>query len=91
MLLGPAAIALAPRAGEPVTVFFNPLLPLSDAIGALAPAGGAFVRLGPARAIIRSDDPDIVQNLYRHGALLVLRSPFAAGCEASARRDGAPA
>ncbi|TDQ84035.1 hypothetical protein A8950_0581 [Dongia mobilis] len=65
-------------ANRPLAVFaWN-----QDAIGIVVAAGGRIVRPGgvPGSVIAIADDPEILANLYRSGAFLVLRADTAVGC-----------
>lgn len=78
--LAPAALALAPRAGEPVAVVASPWAPKAPAI--VAAADGVLIDAGRARivAIATSDASDFVARLYRAGAALVLDGRGAGLC-----------
>jgi hypothetical protein len=92
---GPALLLLAasvvwtgtalawPRAGQPVAAVFPSDMSAEAAFrGAVAAGAEAVLGTGALHSIVvaRSDDPSFIQNLYGHGAVIVLRAPVAGGC-----------
>jgi hypothetical protein len=80
--LVPAALALAPRPADPVTVLVPPWAAAGEAARVVAAADGALVATARAGriAIARSADEDFVSRLYRAGALVVIDARAVSAC-----------
>lgn len=77
-----AIVVLQPREGQAVAAVFADRSGESALAGTIAAGADAVQAFGASKYIViaRSNDPDFVVNLYRRGALLVMRAPDAAGC-----------
>jgi TctA family transporter len=80
--LGPAAIALAPKAASPVAIVAAPWAAAGEAARIVAAADGSIMAAtGDGHvAIARSGAQDFVARLYRAGALIVLDAALVAAC-----------
>lgn len=76
------AIALTPRAANPVAVVMPPWAADDAAIRAVANAGGLMTATahGGRIAVARFDSADFVTQLYRAGALFVLDATIVTSC-----------
>jgi len=79
--LGPAALVLSPKQDAPLAVLVLPWQS-GAALRIAAAVGGSLIAAssGGTIAIVRSDDPAIVGNLYSAGALLVLDAAPVQAC-----------
>jgi len=77
----PAALALAPKHDAPVAIVASPWQP-GAAVRIASITGGTLIdaSAGGTVAIIRSEDPDIIDRLYKAGALLVLDATPVQAC-----------
>ncbi len=80
--LGPAAIALAPKAARPVAIVAAPWAAAGEAARIVAAADGSMLAAtGDGHvAIARSAADDFAARLYRAGALIVLDAALVAAC-----------
>jgi hypothetical protein len=78
--LVPAAIALAPKAENPVVIVAAPWSAVGDAARMAAAAGGSIVAASGRVAIARFSTDAFVSQLYRAGALLVLDATLVTAC-----------
>ena len=81
VILAPAALFLAPKQDAPLAVLALPWQS-GAALRIAAAAGGSLIAASSEGtvAIVRSDDPAIVGNLYSAGALLVLDAAPVQAC-----------
>lgn len=78
-----AGLTMWPQPGEPIATVFPSNTPSSQMYrNAVAAGAQEVVALGGWRSvlIVRSTAPDFIGNLYRHGALLVLKAPPKSEC-----------
>lgn len=76
------ALTVWPRDGQPVAVFYPPAAG-DAAFAAVVEAGAESVHGAgglPGAVIASSTRPSFIENLYRGGALAVLRAPVTADC-----------
>ena len=78
--LVPAAIALAPKADNPVVIVAAPWSAAGDAARIAAAAGGSIVSATGHVAIARFSTDAFASQLYRAGALLVLDATLVTAC-----------
>jgi hypothetical protein len=74
------ALVIALTFGSPPGKSIAIIGPPSQALAAVAKAGGRILASGDYVTIARSDDAGFVANLYAAGALLVLDAEQAGGC-----------
>ncbi len=77
------ALAVWPRSDHPLAAIFPPTLAGSHALAAAVAAGAEEVLTfggWPAVVIVRSTTPNVIERLYRAGALVVLRAPERSDC-----------
>ncbi len=77
------ALVMWPRDGQPVAAIFPPAAAEEAAMTAAIAAGASSVQgfgAWPGVVVTRSDDPAFAANLYRQGALLVVRAAIGPDC-----------
>lgn len=86
--LAPAALALTPRPDAPLAIVASPWQP-GAALRVAAAAGGTLIAAsgGGTVAIVRSDDPAFVDQLFAAGAWLVLDATPVQACLPSQARS----
>ena len=78
--LVPAAIALAPKAANPVVIVAAPWSATGDAARIAAATGGSILSATGHIAVARFSTDAFVSQLYRAGALLVLDATLVTAC-----------
>jgi hypothetical protein len=78
-----AGVVFAPRAGEPVAVFFAPGTTEGEALSRVLGAGGLLLSRGVSGSlvVVLPGRPDFVREAYRAGAIIVIAAGDARGCQ----------
>jgi|GEM_PF-2703343 len=82
IILASSFISLAPQKNKSIAVVVSPWAEQHHIINVIASAGGVIKTQDAIHwiAISQNDNPNLINKLYKHGALLVINADFVTAC-----------
>lgn len=82
IILASSLITLAPQDNKSIAVVISPWAEQNEIANVISSAGGVIKIQDRVHwiAISHNDNPNLIRNLYNHGALLVINADFATAC-----------
>ncbi len=82
IILASSLISLVPQNNKSIAVVISPWAEQNQIANVIASAGGVIKTQDRVHwiAISHNDNPNLIKNLYGHGALLVINAEFVTAC-----------